>query len=264
MQIGGIRLSVCIIYGITAGLFIWAFTIVGSSAVFFIRNNKKSNSSAILGLSAGVMLSASFWSLLKPAYEFAVLLNYINSALCVSISFLMGGLFTFIFDRLLNKLENKSKITLNKDKLLLILSITLHNIPEGLSVGVACGSIMFAADKNAAIISAFCVALGIGIQNTPEGAAVSLPLRTEGYKKLKCFMLGSLSGVVEPISAVIGAILVAYIKYIMPFALSFAAGSMIYVCSMEIIPELKENKTNGFLSLFLGFTLMTFLDLFLC
>ena len=219
---------------------------------------------AMLGLSGGVMIAASFWSLLSPAIEMANSLKMI-SWLIVSLGFVSGGLLLFIgdkiFDKISKKRENNSSI---KRCLMLIFSITLHNIPEGMAVGIAFGSIAYGLD-GATVLSACILALGIGIQNFPEGSAVSLPLRREGYSRFKSFLYGSLSGLVEPIAGVIGALLVLKMRFLLPFLLSFAAGAMIYVVVEEIIPESQTNKKKDLMALFtiFGFLIMMILDVML-
>lgn len=216
---------------------------------------------AMLGLSAGVMLAATFWSLLSPALEMAENLN-LTSWIIVSVGVLLGGLLLFtgdkIFDKLTKKKTNSHSI---KRSLMLIFSITLHNIPEGMAIGVAFGSIAYNLN-GATLTSAVMLAIGIGIQNFPEGSAVSLPLRREGMSRTKSFFFGALSGIVEPISAVIGAILVLKVQILLPILLSFAGGAMIYVVVQELIPESQTNKKKDLMALFtiLGFLIMMIFD----
>lgn len=216
---------------------------------------------AMLGLSAGVMLAATFWSLLSPALEMAENLN-LTSWIIVSVGVLLGGLLLFtgdkIFDKLTKKKTNSHSI---KRSLMLIFSITLHNIPEGMAIGVAFGSIAYNLN-GATLTSAVMLAIGIGIQNFPEGSAVSLPLRREGMSRTKSFFFGVLSGIVEPISAVIGAILVLKVQILLPILLSFAGGAMIYVVVQELIPESQTNKKKDLMALFtiLGFLIMMIFD----
>ena len=216
---------------------------------------------AMLGLSAGVMLAATFWSLLSPALEMAENLKLI-SWLIVSLGVLSGGLLLFcgdkIFDRITKKKTNSHSI---KRSLMLIFSITLHNIPEGMAIGVAFGSVFYNLE-GATLAAAVMLAIGIGIQNFPEGSAVSLPLRREGMSPKKAFFFGMLSGIVEPISAVVGAILVIKVQVLLPILLSFAGGAMIYVVVQELIPESQTNKKKDLMALFtiLGFLLMMIFD----
>ncbi len=250
-----------------ATLFTWSITALGAGLVFFFKSVKKSIMDAMLGFSAGVMIAASFWSLLAPAIEMANNLNMI-AFLVVSIGFLSGGLLLFIGDKIFNYFDKKySKNRKTKDKnsfkrcLMLIFSITLHNIPEGLAVGVAFGSIAYNLD-GATLSTACLIALGIGLQNFPEGTAVSVPLRREGFSRKKSFFYGQLSGIVEPISGVIGALLVLKVQLLLPFLLSFAAGTMIYVVVQELIPESQTNKRKDLMALFtlIGFSIMMILD----
>ena len=186
----------------------------------------------------------------------------INIILSVAGGFLSGGLLLFIGDKFMNKMQNKSSNL--KRTLMLIVSITLHNIPEGLAVGVAFGSTLYGLD-GATLMSAWTLAIGIGIQNFPEGTAVSVPLRREGFSRNKSFIYGMLSGVVEPISGVLGALLVLKVRIILPFLLAFAAGAMIYVVIQELIPESQTNENKEVISMctLIGFTIMMLLDVLL-
>jgi len=249
---------------IIATLFTWGITALGGSIVFFFKKVNANVLDAMLGLSAGVMISASFWSLLNPAINQAEALGMI-SWLVVSIGFFTGGIVLIlgdiVFGKLLGKKGKKNANSMRRS-LMLIFSITLHNIPEGLAIGVAFGSIALGVE-GATIASAFMLAVGVGIQNFPEGCAVSLPLRRENFSRKKSFFYGALSGVVEPIAGLIGCILVIYVKNILPFFLSFAAGAMIYVAISELIPESQKNKHKNLMSLFtiIGFVIMMMLDL---
>ena len=215
----------------------------------------------LLGFSAGVMISASFWSLLSPAIEFAESLNIIPW-IVVFLGFFSGGLLLFLGDRFYSKLVNKHNYDFSlKRSLMLVFSIVLHNIPEGLVIGFSFG----AASLNLngiTVLSAITLALGIGLQNFPEGSAISLPLRREGFSRRKAFFFGQISGLVEPISAVIGALLVLKIQYLLPFLLSFAAGAMIYVVVEELIPESQagEHSNIGTIGVAIGFVIMMILD----
>jgi len=221
----------------------------------------------MLGLSAGVMISASFWSLLNPAINQADALG-MNSWLIVSIGFFTGGLVLILgdilFEKILTKKKRKNSYSM-KRSLMLIFSITLHNIPEGLAIGVAFGSIALGVD-GATLASAFMLAVGVGIQNFPEGTSVSLPLRREKFSRKKAFIYGALSGIVEPIAGLVGCILVIYVQNILPFFLAFAAGAMIYVAMSELIPESQKNPHKNLMSLFtiLGFVIMMMLYVALC
>ena len=206
------------------------------------------------------MISASFFSLINPAIEMTYKLN-INTWITISIGFLLGGLFLFISDKSFNKILSNKNNSL-KRIILLILSITIHNIPEGLVVGVSFASAYFNID-GASITSAIILTIGIALQNFPEGCAISLPLRREGLSLNKSFLYGTLSGIVEPISGVIGALLVLKIRLLLPFLLSFAAGAMIYVVISEIIPESQTNNNKELMSIssLIGFTIMMILDI---
>lgn len=247
-----------------AGIFTWSFTLFGAAIVFFFKKINKSVMDALLGFSAGVMIAASFWSLLNPAIDMANELKMIPWVI-VFLGFFSGGLLLFLGDKSYtilakrqNKLESSSK---RKRCMMLIFSIVLHNIPEGLVVGFAFGSVSYGI-SGTTLLSAITLAIGIGLQNFPEGSAVSLPLRREGYSRNKAFFIGQLSGIVEPIAAVIGAILVLKIQTLLPFMLSFAAGAMIYVVVEELIPESQSNRKKDLMALFtlVGFSIMMILD----
>lgn len=249
---------------ILAGLLTWGITSLGAAIVFFFKKVNGNVLDAMLGLSGGVMISASFFSLLNPAISGAENLD-VTPWLVVSIGFLFGGLLLILGDVFFNHiLERKKTKNVNsiKRSLMLIFSITLHNIPEGLAIGVAFGSITSGLD-GATLTNAVMLAIGVGIQNFPEGTAVSLPLRRENFSRKKSFLYGTLSGVVEPISALLGCILVMYVQNILPFLLSFAAGAMIYVAISELIPESQKNIHKNLMSLFsvFGFVIMMILDL---
>lgn len=239
-----------------ATMFTYLLTALGASIVFFFKKVNKTIMDAMLGFAAGVMIAASFFSLLSPAIETCESLNQIPW-LTISIGFIAGGLLLFISDKIFNKILNKK----NKRVLLLISSITIHNIPEGLAVGIAFGSVFYSLE-GASTISAMLLALGIGLQNFPEGSAVSIPLLREGYSRKSSFFYGQLSAIVEPIFGVLGAILVLKIKILLPFFLSFAAGAMIYVVVSELIPESQSNKKKEIMALFtiIGFSVMMILD----
>lgn len=249
------------IQALIASLFTWGITSLGAAVVFLFKKVNKNTMDAMLGLSAGVMLAATFWSLLSPALEMAENLKLI-SWLIVSLGVLSGGLLLFIgdkiFDRITKKKTNSHSI---KRSLMLIFSITLHNIPEGMAIGVAFGSVFYNLE-GATLAAAVMLAIGIGIQNFPEGSAVSLPLRREGMSPKKAFFFGMLSGIVEPISAVVGAVLVIKVQVLLPILLSFAGGAMIYVVVQELIPESQTNKKKDLMALFtiFGFLLMMIFD----
>lgn len=239
-----------------ATTFTYFLTVLGSSIVFFFKKINKSIMDAMLGFAAGVMTSASFFSLLSPAIESTKNFKF-NSWLIPALGFLSGGIILFIADKIFNKLFTKK----NKRILMLISSITIHNIPEGMAVGIAFGSIFYGID-GITTIGAIMLALGIGLQNFPEGSAVSIPLLRDGMSKRKAFFYGGLSAIVEPIFGVIGAILVLKLRILLPFFLSFAAGAMIYVVVSELVPESQTNEKKELMALFtiIGFTIMMTLD----
>ena len=242
-------------------LFNWAMTFFGAALVYFVKKESQKLLSVALGLSAGIMIAASFWSLLNPAIDKATSLG-MNAWLVAFLGFISGGILIFLSDIIFERLLKKRNIKNNegiKRNILLIFSITLHNIPEGLAIGVAFGGI---ASGTNTLLSALMLAIGIGIQNFPEGCAVSLPLRREGLSRTKSFIYGMMSGIVEPISGILGAILVIYVTNTLPFFLSFAAGAMIYVAVSELIPESQKNTRKNLMTLFtlLGFSIMMILD----
>lgn len=250
-----------------ATLFTWFVTAAGSAMVLFFRsiNNKILN--LMLGFAAGVMIAASFWSLLQPAIALAEEKGEI-AWMPALVGFLTGGAFLLLIDKILPHLHLGLEVdqaegikTSWQRSILLVLAITLHNIPEGLAVGVAFGAL--ASNPDPEILSgAVALALGIGLQNFPEGAAVSIPLRREGFSRLRAFTYGQLSGIVEPIAGVIGAYLVLTIEPILPYALSFAAGAMIFVVVEELIPESQTGNETDFSTIgtMLGFATMMVLD----
>ena len=248
-----------------AGCFTFLVTSLGAAVVFVFKSVNKNIMDSMLAISAGIMLSASFFSLLNPAVEIAEELN-LKVLFVVVIGIIFGGILLYAGDKLLEFLsKNKDSGSLSLRRCaMLFTSITLHNIPEGLVVGVAFGAIAYGID-NATVFAAISLTIGIAIQNFPEGSAISLPLRREGLSRFKSFMFAMLSGIVEPIAAVIGALLVMKIQIILPFILSFAAGAMIFVISMELIPESQSNKKKdlmAFLTL-LGFSIMMVLEIVL-
>lgn len=250
------------IQALIACLFTWAITSLGSAVVFLFKKVNKTLLDALLGFAAGVMIAATFFSLLAPAIEMADKLNMLTW-LVVSLGFLAGGLLLFFGDKLFDYITKKREKTQNSTKriIMLISSITLHNIPEGMAIGVAFGSIFYGIE-GATTSAALMLAIGIGIQNFPEGSAVSLPLRRERFSRLKSFVYGSLSGIVEPIAAVVGAILVLKVQFLLPILLAFAGGAMIYVVIQELIPESQANKKKNLMALFtiLGFVIMMIFD----
>ena len=250
-----------------ATLFTWFMTAVGAGLVFFFKTIKRNMLDAMLGFAAGVMIAASYWSLLAPAIEMAEGSD-LPAWVPATSGFLAGGAFLWIIDKLLPHLhpgfpkeEAEGVSTGWRRSVLLVLAITIHNIPEGLAVGVAFGAL--AADlPSASLGGAMALAIGIGIQNFPEGTAVSVPLRREGLSRFRCFWYGQLSGVVEPIAGVLGAVAVIFMKPILPYALAFAAGAMIYVVVEELIPEsqLEKHTDVATIGAMLGFAVMMTLD----
>jgi zinc transporter, ZIP family len=256
-----------IVQALLATLFTWGVTAAGASLVFFFKSVNKKVLDVMMGFAAGVMIAASFWSLLAPAIDMAESAGGISWLPAVT-GFMAGGIFLRLIDKVLPHLhigfpkeEAEGIKTSWQRSILLVLAITLHNIPEGLAVGVAFGALN-ANLPSASLSGAIALAIGIGLQNFPEGASVSLPLRREGYSRAKSFVYGQFSGMVEPIAGVLGALLVIVAKSILPFALSFAAGAMIFVVVEELIPEsqLDKNTDIATLGTMLGFTVMMFLD----
>ena len=250
-----------ILQAFLAATFTFLITSLGSALVFCFKKVNKNISDIILGISAGIMLAASYFSLLNPAIESAKTLSNC-AALVVAFGFFLGGLLLFTTDKIFSKLMKKKKKKDNSKKIfLLVSSITIHNIPEGLSIGVAFGSVFYGL-PGATTLAALGLALGLGLQNFPEGCAVSLPLRQAGMSRMKAFLIGALSGLVEPIAAVIGAILVLKVQFVMPILLSFAAGAMIYVIVEELIPESQQNSNQDIVTLYtlVGFIIMMILD----
>jgi len=256
-----------VLLALGATLFTWFVTAAGASMVFFFKSINQKVLNSMLGFAAGVMIAASFWSLLLPAIEMTEASGATPWVPAV-IGFLSGGVFLFLVDKLLPHLH----LGLSTDKaegvktswqrsVLLVLAITLHNIPEGLAVGVAFGALANNPDAGM-LAGAVALAIGIGLQNFPEGAAVSIPLRREGFSRLKAFTYGQMSGIVEPIAGVIGAYLVLTITPLLPYALSFAAGAMIFVVVEELIPESQTgNETDlSTVGAMLGFATMMLLD----
>lgn len=250
-----------------ATLFTWGVTALGAAMVFFFRNIDKRVLNAMLGFAAGVMIAASFWSLLKPSIEMSEAKG-VMAWIPASIGFLTGGVFLLIIDKILPHLHLGLPVskaegikTSWQRSVLLILAITLHNIPEGLAVGVAFGALSENPDIQG-ISGAVALAFGIGLQNFPEGAAVSIPLRREGFSRFKGFWYGQLSGIVEPLAGLIGAYMVVTIRALLPYALAFAAGAMIFVVVEELIPESqREFRTDlSTIGAMIGFTTMMVLD----
>lgn len=261
-----------VIMALIATLGTWFVTALGAATVIFFKKTNQKALNLMLGFAAGVMIAASFWSLLQPAIERAEIYLSVPAWLVVTLGFLSGAVFMWGSDKVVSRAQrraNNAQLQTNERLnriILLVLSITLHNIPEGLAVGVAFGA-LHSGTSPEALMGAVTIAIGIGLQNFPEGAAVSIPLRREGYSRRKSFLLGQASGMVEPIAGVIGALLVVYIQTFLPFALAFAAGAMILVAVHELIPECQQNnKAHPYfatMGIVLGFAVMMLLDVML-
>jgi ZIP family zinc transporter len=248
-----------------ATLFTWGLTALGAALVFFVKELNRAILDGLLGFTGGVMVAASFWSLLSPAIEMSPGEGFVK-VIPAAVGFALGALFIFGLDKILphvhiNFKETEGIKTPWHRTTLLVLAITLHNIPEGLAVGVLFGGVA-AGIPEASIAGAVALALGIGIQNFPEGIAVSMPMRRQGVSRFKSFWYGQLSAIVEPFAAVFGALAVTFFTPLLPYALAFAAGAMIFVVVEEVIPETQQDKytdiaTLGFIG---GFIVMMTLD----
>jgi ZIP family zinc transporter len=256
-----------ILQAFLATSFTWFVTALGSGMVFLFKSVDRRILDAMLGFAAGVMIAASFWSLLKPAIEMAEA-NGSAAWVPAAVGFISGGVFLWLIDRVLPHLhfglattEAEGVHTSWQRSILLVLAITLHNIPEGLAVGVAFGAVA-AGVPSATLPAAIALALGIGLQNFPEGAAVSIPLYREGLSRVRSFWYGQASGLVEPVAGVLGALAVTLVEPLLPYALSFAAGAMIFVVVEELIPESQIDKHADIATLatIAGFAVMMVLD----
>lgn len=255
------------VQALIAGIFTWGLTAVGASLVLFVKNVNRKLLDTALGFAAGVMIAASFWSLLEPAIEMSQRLT-VPAWIPPAIGFVMGATFLRLIDMILPHLHFQSPIdktegikTSFRRSTLLVLAVTLHNIPEGLAIGVSFGA--HGVDPmSVSLLSSVILAFGIGIQNIPEGFAISMPLRSEGISKGKSFFYGQLSGLVEPIFAFIGVLFVELMQNLLPYALGFAAGAMIFVTAEELIPESQRSGNSDLATagLIIGFTLMMILD----
>ncbi|MCQ2454930.1 MAG: ZIP family metal transporter [Clostridia bacterium] len=251
-----------ILFALLSSVITWLVTALGAATVLFFNNTGKKTLDRMLGLSSGVMVAASIWSLIIPALNISK--TNFQKTFNVCLGIILGVILMLFSDKIINLLDRKNIVNSNNKNLyMLVTSITIHNIPEGLAIGVAFG----ACSKYATIpqmMSAIIVAMGIAIQNFPEGAAISLPLFNYGLSKRKSFLVGQFSAIVEPIFAVIGAYLVVYITKILPICLSFAAGCMIFVVVDELLPSIIENnKRSAALFFILGFMIMMILDVVL-
>lgn len=256
-----------IIQALIGTLFTWGLTALGAGLIFFTKDVSKKLLDGMLGFASGVMIAASYWSLLAPAIELSQDLS-VPDWFPAALGFLLGGAFLFVVDKLLPHMHlgkdferTEGPKTSWQRSVLLITAITMHNIPEGLAVGVAFGAAA-AGIEEAGVASAVALAIGIGIQNFPEGLAVSAPLRREGWKVGKSFFYGQFSGMVEPIAGVIGAAATLLMRPLLPYALAFAAGAMIYVVADELIPESHNENHSDIptIGVMLGFAVMMLLD----
>lgn len=256
-----------ILQALLATLFTWFVTALGAALVFFARTINRKLLDTMLGMAAGVMIAASYWSLLAPAIEMSEQMGG-HTWVPAVIGFLGGGAFLWLIDKVLPHVHPDFRVdeaegikTSWQRSTLLVLAITLHNIPEGLAVGVAFGAVA-AGIPEATLGAAIALALGIGIQNFPEGTAVAMPLRREGFSRLKSFLYGQASGVVEPLAGVCGAAAVLLVRPLLPYALAFAAGAMIFVVAEELIPEARRDSHSDLptIGVMAGFAIMMTLD----
>lgn len=257
-----------ILYPLIGTMFTFIMTTIGSGLVFFFKDEVKSfYQQLFLGFAAGVMIAASVWSLLMPSLEMAKE-NGQNEALVLAGGFILGALFLLALDHLIphqHLSEDKPEginCALNKN-IMLVLAVTLHNIPEGFAVGLTFA--IAASNSSITLASALALAIGIGLQNLPEGAAISLPLKQAGLSNKKAFTYGMLSGIVEPIAGIIAGLMIPVMQTILPVCLSFAAGAMMYVVVEELIPEAQLGKHShiGTLGVLSGFVVMMLMDIFL-
>lgn len=262
-----------VMMALAATLGTWSVTALGAATVVFFRTPDTKALNLMLGFSAGVMIAASFWSLLQPAIEQAEAAGGMPAYIVATGGFICGAFFMWVSDKIVSyargmadSVQGEPDERLNRI-IMLVLSITLHNIPEGLAVGVAFGTLQGGRYTVEGLMGAATVAVGIGLQNFPEGAAVSLPLRREGCSGRKSFFLGQASGMVEPVAGVLGAVLVVHMEAVLPFALSFAAGAMILVAVHELIPECQKDQRDqpyfATMGIILGFAVMMLLDVML-
>lgn len=251
-----------LLQALVASLFTWGLTAAGAALVLLTRRAHPLTMNAMLAFGAGVMLAAAYWSLLAPAIELAEAIGQ-TPFMMAALGFLCGGVVIMAFDALLSRRLPASLPyhSSRRRAVLLISAITLHNIPEGLAIGVAFG-VLAVQPTQQALTAAWMLAIGVGLQNFPEGAAVSLPLRREGMSRPMAFFWGQASALVEPISAVLGALLAVYVQSLLPFALSFAAGAMVAVVIAELVPESQRSDHPSVMTLctMLGFSIMMILD----
>ncbi len=262
-----------VLWALIATLGTWFVTALGAATVVFFRSPNQKAMNLMLGFASGVMIAASFWSLLQPAIERAEAVSQVPAWFVATAGFLFGAFFMWLSDKAVTfarrRASNTSEVSSERVNriIMLVLSITLHNIPEGLAVGVAFGALQNGSHSPETLMGAITIAIGIGLQNFPEGAAVSVPLRREGFSRRKSFLLGQASALVEPIAGVVGALLVVYVEAILPYALAFAAGAMILVAVHELIPECQQNQKAqpyfATMGIVLGFAVMMLLDVML-
>ncbi len=266
-------MNITIWMALLATLGTWLVTALGAATVVFFKSPNQKVLNLMLGFASGVMIAASFWSLLEPAIARAEAISALPAYLVATSGFLLGAFFMWGSDKIVTLTRRRvsraegSQNTRIHRIVMLILSITLHNIPEGLAVGVAFGALRNGGASAEGLIGAITVAIGIGLQNFPEGAAVSVPLRREGFSRKKSFLYGQASGMVEPIAGVVGAALAIYVETVLPYALAFAAGAMILVAVHELIPECQKNQEAqpylATMGIVLGFAVMMLLDVML-
>ncbi|MFP4055299.1 MAG: ZIP family metal transporter [Candidatus Brocadiia bacterium] len=262
-----------VLQALTGGLFTWTLTALGAVPVFFTRQINRKFLDAMLGMAAGVMIAASYWSLLAPAIDMAEQMGMVKWLPAV-VGFVAGAVVLRVIDALLPHLhpgfaerpEMAEGLAASwRRSVLLVTAITLHNFPEGLAVGVAFGAAASGIEGGATVAGAVALAIGIGIQNAPEGMAVAMPLRREGMSRRRAFWYGQVSAIVEPVAAVLGAALVLLMRPLLPYALAFAAGAMIFVVAEELIPESQRegNVDVATMGCIGGFTIMMWLDVML-
>lgn len=236
------------------GIITFLITVAGAALVYFFNRVPKKNFDILMSLSVGIMLSSTIFSLIEPCIKFSENLNY-NPVLIITIGILIGSILLYLGEKYLFNTGNTSNLSV-------ITGITLHNIPEGLAIGVAFGSLSLAPSIDS-LSSAIILAIGIGIQNFPEGMAISLPLKKSGYSTNKSFLIGTLTALPEPIAALIGAIVVTKYQIILPLSLALAAGAMLYIIIIEMVPESQNNEKKELMGLvsIVGFCIMMVLDL---
>jgi len=261
--------AIHILQALVAGIFTWAMTALGASTIFLTKNINRKFLDLMLGFAAGIMIAAIFWSMLMPSIAISVQRHITPFWFPAAVGFLAGGIFLRILDKVLPHLQLDSPIekaegvkTSWQRTTLLVLAMALHNLPEGLAIGVAFGAIIAGDSSSITMQAAVALTIGIGIQDIPEGMAVAMPLRREGLSRFKSFWYGQLSGIVEPIGAVIGATAVILTHSILPYALAFAAGAMFFIVIEELIPESQHGGHGDLATMgtIVGFTLMMILD----